>query len=53
MVVHYPRSVWKNSCAEHKVTGKTYNLKKLSRDKCLKVNVLEGKYPGGMCSVTV
>ena len=25
MVVHYPRTVWKNSYAEHKVTGKTYN----------------------------
>ena len=24
MVVHYPRTVWKNSYAEHKVTGKTY-----------------------------
>ena len=29
MVVHYPRTVWKNSyAAEHEVTGKTYNLKK-------------------------
>ena len=28
MVVHYPRTVWKNSYAEHVVTGKTYNLKK-------------------------
>ena len=28
MVVHYPRTVWKNSYAEHQVTGKTYNLKK-------------------------
>ena len=27
MVVNYPRSVWKNSYAEHEVTGKTYNLK--------------------------
>ena len=26
MVVHYPRTVWKNSYAEHKVTGKTNNL---------------------------
>ena len=25
MVVNYPRTVWKNSYAEHKVTGKTYN----------------------------
>ena len=25
MVVHYPRIVWKNSYAEHEVTGKTYN----------------------------
>ena len=25
MVVHYPRTVWKNSYAEHLVTGKTYN----------------------------
>ena len=25
MVVHYPRTLWKNSYAEHKVTGKTYN----------------------------
>ena len=23
MVVHYPRAVWKNSYAEHEVTGKT------------------------------
>ena len=28
MVVHYPRTVWKNSYAEHEVTGKTYNKKK-------------------------
>ena len=28
MVVHYPRTLWKNSYAEHEVTGKTYNLKK-------------------------
>ena len=28
MVVHYPRTVWKNSYAEHEVTGKTYNIKK-------------------------
>ena len=28
MVVHYPRTVWKNSYAEHELTGKTYNLKK-------------------------
>ena len=28
MVVHYPRTVWKNRYAEHEVTGKTYNLKK-------------------------
>ena len=28
MVVHYPRTVWKNSYAEHKVTGKTYNRNK-------------------------
>ena len=28
MVVHYPRTVWKNSYAEHEVTGKTYNNKK-------------------------
>ena len=25
-VVHYPRTVWKNSYAGHEVTGKTYNL---------------------------
>ena len=25
MVVDYPRTVWKNSYAEHEVTGKTYN----------------------------
>ena len=25
MVVHYPKTVWKNSYDEHKVTGKTYN----------------------------
>ena len=29
MVVHYPRTVWKNSHAEHKVTGKTYNKNKI------------------------
>ena len=28
MVVHCPRTVWRNYYAEHKVTGKTYNLKK-------------------------
>ena len=28
MVVPYPRTVWKNSYVEHKVTGKIYNLKK-------------------------
>ena len=28
MVVHYPRTVWKNSFAEHEVTGKTYNYQK-------------------------
>ena len=28
MVVQYPRTVWKNSYAEHEVTGKTYNNKK-------------------------
>ena len=27
MEVHYPRTAWKNSYAEHKVTGKTYNQK--------------------------
>ena len=27
MAVHYPRTVWKNSYAEHEVTGKTYNQK--------------------------
>ena len=25
MVVHYPRTVWKNCYAEHEVTGKKYN----------------------------
>ena len=25
MVVHYPRTVWKNSYAKHKETGKTYH----------------------------
>ena len=28
MLVHYHRTVWKNSYAEHEVTGKTYNQKK-------------------------
>ena len=32
MVVNYPRTVWKNSYAEHEVTGKTYNLKKKEKD---------------------
>ena len=31
MVVYYPRTVWKNSYAEHKVTGKRYNLKKINK----------------------
>ena len=31
MVVHYPRTVWKNSYAEHELTGKTYNLKKKNK----------------------
>ena len=42
MVVHYPRTVWKNSYAEHKLTGKTYKVtgkkykgkKKMSQDPC-------------------
>ena len=28
MVVHYPRTVWKSSFAEHEVTGKTFPNKK-------------------------
>ena len=28
MVVHYPRTMWKNSYTEHEVTGKIYNKKK-------------------------
>ena len=32
MVVHYPRTLWKNSYAEHEVTGKTYNLKKHTKN---------------------
>ena len=28
MVVHYLRTAWKNSYAEHKVAGKIYNYKK-------------------------
>ena len=32
-VVHYPRTVWKNSYAEHEVTGKTYNYKKKETKK--------------------
>ena len=35
MVVHYPRTVWKNSYAEHEVTGETYNLKKKTKKKTL------------------
>ena len=35
MVVHYPRTVWKNSSyAEHEVTGKTYNKKKKIQADC-------------------
>ena len=37
MVVHYPRTVWKNSYAEHEVTGKTYNKKK-KKSKPLQIN---------------
>ena len=33
MVVHYPSTVWKNSYAEHEVTGKTYNLKKKEKSR--------------------
>ena len=33
MVVHYPRTVWKNSYVEHEVTGKTYKLKKKKKKK--------------------
>ena len=35
MVVHYPRTVWKNSDAEYEVTGKTYNLKKRKKKKSI------------------
>ena len=33
MVVNYPRTVWKNSYAEHEVTGKTYNNKKKNKKR--------------------
>ena len=33
MVVHYPRTVWKNSYAEDEVTGKTYSKKNSCRHK--------------------
>ena len=33
MVVHYPGTVWKNSYAEHEVTGKTYNFLKKRQKK--------------------
>ena len=33
MVVHYPRTVWKNSYAEHEVIGKAYNKKKKNYTK--------------------
>ena len=33
MVVHYPRSVWKNCYAEHQVPGKTYKKKKKKKKK--------------------
>ena len=47
MVVHYPRTVWKNSYAEHEVTGKTYNLKK--KKKCT-YQVLEPADSSADCS---
>ena len=36
MVVHYPRTVWKNSYAEHKETGK--HTKKQKHAEIVKVN---------------
>ena len=33
MVVHYPRTVWKNSYAEHEVTGKPYKKKEKKKGK--------------------
>ena len=33
MVVHYPRTVWKNSYAEHEVTGKTNKEKNRKKEK--------------------
>ena len=52
MVVHYPRTVWKNSYAGHKVTGKTYNKKKSVAVLLLGVHThhrprLPGWYPTG------
>ena len=34
MVVHYPRTVWKNSYAEHEVAGKSCNKKKVEPWEC-------------------
>ena len=34
MVVYYPRTVWKNSYAQHKVTGKTYNNLFFLKSRC-------------------
>ena len=33
MVVHYPRTVWKNSYAEHEETGKTYQKKERKKGR--------------------
>ena len=34
-LVHYHRTVWKNSYAEHEVTGKTYNQIKMNKKRCI------------------
>ena len=41
MVVQYPRTVWKNSYAEHEVTGETYNLRKKENKLLFNLQILD------------
>ena len=46
MVVHYPRTVWKNSYAEHEITGKTYKKKEEKgggKKRVFKIRIFIGK----------
>ena len=47
MVVHYPRTVWKNCYAEHEVTGETYKKKKKKKKNPYFCSGRRGGRPAG------